>query len=129
MTKGLTQGPECFELTSVKVGHEPQEGWCLRFATRGNTKLLVIETLWCPPSWVTGKPAPDVKASSNRLGEARERRASVTGARHREREGLEEGTRAPSPCFGRKAGASAGELVRGNPMSAAGMKQAPYGFG
>lgn len=60
--EGVTQEPERFELTSVKVDHEPPEGWCSRFATRRNTKLFVIETLWCPSGWVTGKPAPHAKA-------------------------------------------------------------------
>jgi len=46
---GVTQGPSRRgELASVKVGQEPQEGWCPWFATLGNTRLSAIKTLWHP---------------------------------------------------------------------------------
>jgi hypothetical protein len=42
---GATQGSSRrVELASVKVGQEPQEGWCPWFATSGNTMSSMIET-------------------------------------------------------------------------------------
>jgi len=129
MTVGVTQRPSrrC-EHTSVKVGHKPQEGWCLWFATGGNTGSSVIETL----QRASDGPAPSPERISrcaplagSLRDDAREENGGepfVTG----EQKALERRPGRVSPCRSRKVPAS--ERTRWNPMSAARMKQASQGF-